>query len=63
MSSISNKLYFLPHGVGYQDPRINVRDTEISDTIQEADLYNDQEFSACAVHTDLQSYFDFYYLN
>lgn len=63
MSSISDKLYFLPHGVGYQDQRINVTDTEISDTIQEAGLNNDQEFSACAVDSDLQSHFDFYYLN
>ena len=45
--------------MGYQDQRINVIDTEISNMIQEADLNTDQEFSAYAVDSELQSYFDF----
>ena len=42
MSGIPDKLYFLPQGVGYQHQAINVTGTEISDTIQEADLNTDQ---------------------
>ena len=44
MTGIPDELYFLPHGVGYQDQGINVTGTEISNMIQEADLNTDQEF-------------------
>ena len=59
VSGIHDELYFLPQGVGYQDQGINVRDTEISNMIQEADLNTDQEYSAYAVDSELQSYFDY----
>ena len=57
MSGIPDELYFLPQGVGCQDQGINITDTEISGMIQEADLNNNQEFSASAVASELQSYF------
>ena len=59
VSGIHDELYFLPQGVGYQDQGINVRDTEISNMIQEADLNTDQEYSAYAVDSGLQSCFDY----
>ena len=59
VSGIPDKLYFLPQGVGDQDQGINARDTEISNMIQEADLNTDQEYSAYAVDSELQSYFDY----
>ena len=58
MSGIRDELHFLLQGVGYQDQRINVTDTKMSDMIQEVDLNTEQEFSACAVDSKLQSYFD-----
>ena len=59
MSGLPDELYFLPQEAGYQDQRINITNTEISDKIQEADLNTNQEFSACAVETELQGYFNY----
>ena len=49
MSGIRDELHFLLQGVGYQDQRMNVTDTKMSDMIQEVDLNTEQEVSACAV--------------
>ena len=57
VSGIPDEFYFLPQGMGYQDQGINITDTEISGMIQEADLNNDQEFSASAADSESQSYF------
>ena len=59
VSGIPDELYFLRQGVGYQDQGINVTGTEISNMIQEADSNTDREFSAYAVDSELQSYFDY----
>ena len=58
MSGIRDELSFLLQGVGYKDQIINVTDTKMSDMILKVDLNTDQEFSACAVDSKLQSYFD-----